>query len=484
MLRLLTLLLLLIFPAFAAEEEIPERNLMGRSGEESYADKVVVLSVGQKDLINAQAFKFYQRTLERAESEGARALILEIDTPGGLAFDTRDLVTDQLGKLEIPTIAWVEREALSAGAIISFAADDIYMAPGTIIGSAGLVSGTGQEIDAVMRAKLESVFDASLRPVVKDKGHRIDVLRAMMFIDEDKERTFGSVTVPKGGLLNLTAEEAVEILDDGKPLLATGLAESIEAVLEAEGMTGTEVVTAEPTGFEAIAWWIAAFSPLLIAVGIGAAWVELKAPGFGLFGFLSLGAFAIFFFGNSVAGNLAGYELMAVFLVGLVLIVLELFVIPGGIAGIIGALMVIGSLWFAMADEIEFDRARESGDLVSNLDDLLLKPALMLGLGLLGATAALFAFARYLPQIPLFRSLIATEELASGAPIEESIRSGSLVGVTGEALTDLRPSGTILVDGVKHDAISRHGLIPKGEPIRVLEEGMTFTVEPVNKRRS
>ncbi len=483
MLRLLTLFLAFVLTAFAADDAEPDRKLIGRSGEESYAGKAVVLKVGQKDLVNSQAFKFYQRTLERAEAEEARVLILEIDTPGGLAFNTRDLVFDQLGELEIPTIAWIEREALSAGAIISFATDDIYMAPGTIIGSAGIVSGTGQEIDPVMRAKLESVFEASLRGIIKKKGHRIDVLRGMMFVDEENERTFGSVTVTKGGLLNLTAEEAAETMEDGKPLLATGIAESLQEVLSAEGMEGVEVVRAEPTGFEAIAWWIAAFSPLLIAIGIGAAWLELKAPGFGVFGFISLGAFAIFFFGNSVAGNLAGYELMAVFLLGIILIILELFVLPGGIAGILGAFLVLGSLWFAMADEIEFEQARESGELIGSLGSLLLRPALYLALGLFGATLVLYLVGRYLPSIPLFRALIAKEALAGGAPAEEA-QTRSRVGATAETLTDLRPSGTILIDGIKHDAISRHGLIPRGETVRILEEGMTYVVEPASRRSS
>ena len=476
----LAALFLLLLPAFAEEEDAPERKIIGKSEEAAYTDKVVVLSIGQKDLINKEAFRFFQRTLERVETEKARALVLKINTPGGLAFDTRDLIFDQLGKLKVPTIAWVEREALSAGAIISFATDKIYMAPGTIIGAAGLVSGTGQEIDPVMRAKLESVFDASLRGIVKKKGHRIEVLRAMMFLDEDEERTFGTVTVPKDELLSLTAEEAAEEID-GKPLLAAGIADSIEKVLEAEGMADAEVVRAKPTGFEAIAWWIAALSPLLIAVGIGAAWIELKAPGFGVFGFISLGAFAIFFFGNSVAGNLAGYELMAIFVIGVILIILELFVLPSGIAGIIGALMVLGSLWFAMADKIEFEKARESGEMISSLDDVLLRPAMMLGLGLAGGMLALFVFARYLPNIPLLRSLIAKKELAAGTPAEEGL-SQSLIGATGKAVTDLRPSGTILVGGIQHDAISRHGLIPKGESVRVLEDGMTYVVEPVTKR--
>jgi membrane-bound serine protease (ClpP class) len=340
------------------------------------------------------------------------------------------------------------------------------------------VSGTGQSIEPVMRAKLESVFEASMRSIVAKKGHRIEVLRAMMFIDEEEDRSIGPVTVPKGGLLNLTAEEAVTTMDDGEPLLAAGIAKSLEELLAQEDLAEAEIVRATPTGFERIAWWISALSPLLIAIGIGSAWIELKAPGFGIFGFVSLATFGLFFFGNSIAGNLAGYELMAVFLLGVVLVILEFFLIPGGIAGILGALMILGSLWFAMADEISFDRAQKSGELLENLDQILLRPALMLGLGLAGSTLALFAVARYLPRIPLLNSLIIQENLASGAP-GAGDPSQSRVGAIGETLTALRPSGTILVGGVKHDAITKHGLIEKGMPVRVLEEGMTFVVEPV-----
>lgn len=472
--RFLILLLLTAWSALA--DDSPDRKLLGRSGEESLAGKVVVLHVGQKDLVNRQSFLFWQRTLERAVAEEARAVVLEIDTPGGLAFDTRAIIMDELAKLEIPLIAWVEREALSAGALISFAADRIYMAPGTTIGSAGLVNGTGQEIEPVMRAKLESAFEATMRSIAKQKGHRIDVLRAMMIVDDENERSFGSVTVPKGGLLNLNASEATELVD-GAPLLAAGLADDLDQVLALEGLTGTPTIRPLPTGFERFAWWIAAFSPLLIAVGIGAAWLEIKAPGFGIFGICALLAFALFFFGNHLAGKLAGYELMAAFLVGVLLILLEIFVLPGMVAGVVGGVLVLGSLWFAMADRIDFGRALETEGLLSALDELLIKPGLMLGLGLLGAGLLAYLFGRFLPRIPLFRGLIAEENLAPGLPPDDA-RTRSLVGANATTLTELRPTGTILIDGRKQDAICRLGAVPKGSRVRVLEVGMTYVVEP------
>jgi membrane-bound serine protease (ClpP class) len=474
-LRTLLFLILATLAGFA--DDAPERRVMGKSGETSLGGKVVVLQIGQEDLINKQAFRFWHRMLVRAEEEGAKAVVLELDTPGGLAFDTREIITDDFAKMKIPLISWVQQEALSAGALIAFSTDRIYMAPDSTIGSAGLINSTGQEIEKVTRAKVESAFEASMRAVVEKKGHRMDVLRAMMFVDEDNERVFGPVTVRKGGLLNLTASEAVAVVD-GKPLLAAGIAASLDEVLKAEGLAGTEVIRPEMTGFEVIAWWLAALSPVLIAIGIGAAYLELKAPGFGLFGFVSLAAFGLFFFGNNVAGNLAGYELMAVFALGVVLIVLEIFVFPGMVAGILGGAMVIGSLWFAMADRGDYERAAEDGEISSNLGSLLLGPGLTLALGLLGAIALMFLFMRFLPEIPLFRSLVAKQALPAGSS-QDDPDSTEWVGQIAEALTDLRPTGTILVAGHKKDAISRFGLVEKGSKVRVIEEGMTFVVERV-----
>ena len=462
------LLLLTCFPLLA--------GLTERAEEESLAGKVAVLKIGQEDLVNKQAFAFWQRMLERATEEGAKAVVLEIDTPGGLAFDTRAIIMDDIADLEIPVIAWVEREALSAGAMIAFSADKIYMAPGTTIGSAAIVNGTGQEIESTMRAKLESAFEASMRAVAEKTGRRYDVIQAMMIVDSENERQIGPVTVRKGGLLNLTASEAIQIID-GKPLLADGLAATLEEVLAAENLADLPVIYPEQTGFERFAYFIAAISPLLIVAGIGGAWMELKVPGFGIFGIVSLIAFGLFFFGNNVAGNLAGYELLALFLVGILLIVLELLVLPGGIAGIIGAVMVLASLWLSMADGVDFDIAREQ-DTVS-LGQVLLGPAIRLALAMAGVVALILIAARFLPNTPLFRRLVIQEELASG--VTQAGATDSLLGVIGVALTDLRPSGTVRVNDVERDAMSRHGLIQEGSEVRVVEDGMRLLVEPADQ---
>ena len=229
-----------------------DNRVFGKSNEESYERKIVRIVVGEEDLSVGQSFKFWERTLERAKDEGAKALIFDLDTPGGLAFPTKKLMS-QLADLEIPTIAFVNPEASSAGSFIAISTDRIYMTPGSNIGSSAIVNGSGQEIDPVMRAKLESFFGSHVRYIAEKKGHRLEVIEAMMFLSEE-ERKIGDVVVGPGELLNLNSTEATQLLDDG-PLLAKAELATLEEVLKAEGWSMDDVVTATPSGFERLAWW-------------------------------------------------------------------------------------------------------------------------------------------------------------------------------------------------------------------------------------
>jgi len=280
-----------------------EKRVFGRSDEANYQGKVVVIKVGEKDLVNKQAFKFWRLVIKRVNEEEARALVFDIDTPGGLAFDTAELIMVDMQKIKVPSYAFVNQKALSAGALVAAGTDAIYMHPVSTIGAAAIVSGNGAEIPDIMRAKIESAFNAFVRAVSKSKGRNPDVIRAMMITDEYYD--FGEIQVEEGELLSLTADEAVMEFQ-GKPLLAKGIVESIDDLLEKEGLAGVEVVSAQPTGMEKLAYWVAAFSGILILVGIGGAYLEMKTPGFGMGGGISLLAFSLFFFGNYAAGNMAG----------------------------------------------------------------------------------------------------------------------------------------------------------------------------------
>ena len=458
-----------------------QKRVFGRSDEESYEGKVVVIKVGKKDLVNKQAFKFWRRVIQRVNEENARAVLFDIDTPGGLAFDTAELIMVDMQKIKVPSYAFVNQQALSAGALVAAGTDTIYMHSVSTIGAAAIVSGSGAEIPEIMRAKIESAFNAFVRAVSKSKGRNPDVIRAMMITDEYYD--FGDIQVEEGELLSLTADEAVTVFE-GKPLLAKGIVDSIDELLEKEGLAGVEVVLAVPTGMEKLAYWAAAFSAILILVGIGGAYLEMKTPGFGIGGGISLLAFTVFFFGNYAAGNMAGYGLMLLFLLGVVLIVFELFILPGMIVpGVIGAILVIGTLFVAMIDGFAFEDKDIRGWDAAGALDFINRPALNLAIGLLGSTVLMMLMMRYLPGAPLFSRLVMSKVLVNGDSTgldSVSGGTGEHVGLKGLATTDLRPAGKGDFNGRRLDVTAVSGFIAEGKEIIVSsEDGLRILVKEI-----
>ncbi len=460
-------------------EEKLQKRVFGRSDEASFSGKVVVIKVGEKDLVNKQAFKFWRRVIKRVNEEQARAVVFDIDTPGGLAFDTAELIMVDMQKIKVPSYAFVNQKALSAGALVAAGTDAIYMHPVSTIGAAAIVSGTGAEIPEIMRAKIESAFNAFVRAVAKSKGRNPDVIRAMMITDEYYD--FGEIQVEEGELLSLTADEAVMIFQ-GKPLLAKGIVENIDELLAGEGLADAELISAEPTGMEKFAYWVAAFSGILILIGVGGAYLEMKTPGFGIGGGISLLSFALFFFGNYAAGNMAGYGLMLLFLLGVILLVFEIFILPGMILpGVVGGLLVLGTLFLAMVDGFAFeDNAIRGWDAAGALD-FINRPALNLAIGLLGSSVLLMLMMRYLPNAPLFDRLVMNKVLARGDSTGEDSVSGGTgehVGLRGVAMTDLRPAGKGDFNGRLLDVSASNGFIEEGKSIVVTgEDGLRILVK-------
>ena len=455
-----------------------EKRVLGKSDEASYEGKIVLIEVGEEDLSYDQSFRFWERTLERVKDEKAKALVFKLDTPGGLAFATHELMAE-IAKLEIPTISFIDPMAMSAGAMIAVSTDRIYMAPGATVGSAAVVNGSGAEIEEHMRAKIESFFDAHVRWIADKQGHRPEVVRAMMVLD-DEERQVGPIVVKKGELLALNSSEAVKMLDDG-PLFAVAELETLEEVLKQEGLDAADLVTATPTGFEKFAWWVASVSGVLLLVGIAAGYFELKTPGFGVGGVIAGIAFTIFFFGNYLAGNMAGYETAAIFALGIVLIALEIFVIPGfGIPGIMGLLLVVGSLVTAMTGQFTWDRFQFEGVTFDEAVKIFGSPATHLSIGILGGLATILLAMRYLPELPFIKKLMVPATVGVGTGIVEEAEVGERVGQTGNADTDLRPSGKAIIDGELVDVVAEGEFVTKGEAVRIIkEDGMGVVVKRV-----
>src|ERR1700731_1638709 len=199
--------------------------------------------------INGEIFPsllaFVRRALKTAESNGAAAIIFEMNTYGG-RLDTAEEITSALNHATIPTYTFINTNAGSAGSLIALATQHIYMAPVSAIGAAAPVLPTGEDLPLTEREKTISYWSALVRSSATRNGHNPDIGEA--FMSKEKEVKIGDRVVhPKGSLLTLSAQEATELIN-GKPLLADGLADSVSDLVRKGGLKG-EVVALNPTGF-------------------------------------------------------------------------------------------------------------------------------------------------------------------------------------------------------------------------------------------
>lgn len=470
-----------------AAQKPGDRSLFGRRDDTDYKGKVVVLKVGQDTLATGEAsFDFMDRTLKKAELEGAKAVIFDMDTPGGFAWYTEGLVLTSLQNISIPTYTFVNPRAESAGAIIAMGTDHIYMRPAATIGSALVVSGTGQDLNESMADKVTQMIIGTVRNVAEIKGHNPDIAEA--FVTRTKEVRIDGVLIHEAGnVLNLNTVRATEIID-GRPVLAKGVARDLEDLVAQESLAG-EIVEATPLGMEAFAHWVQKLSFLLIIVGLAGAYLEMNTPGFGFPGIVSVCAFGLFFFGNHLAGNLAGYELVVLLVLGVILLAVEIFLFPGTIvAGLAGSAMILAALGLAMVDRVDLEWKWSGLPGSVEWTSLFENSLISLAAGMVGALAVILLGMRFLPGTRLGNRLVLAGAVPSGAslPASEDGRAlagggatvdTSYLGREGEATTDLRPSGKGNFGGQLLDVISEGEFIPRGERLRVFRhEGSRIVV--------
>lgn len=465
-------------PQVKASEE-SDSGLFGRRDEGSYAGKIVVVDIGEDSLATGKAsFDFMDRTLKKAELDGAEAVIFDMDTPGGFAWYTEGLVLDSLQSISYPTYTFVNTRAESAGAIIAVGTNHIYMRPAATIGSALVVTGSGQDLNESMNDKVTQMIIAAVRNAAELNGHNPDVAEA--FVTREKEvKIDGEIIHEAGNVLNLNTIEATEMID-GRPLLAKGVARNLQEIIKQEELKG-EVVNAKPLGMEAFAHWIQKLSVLLIVVGLAGAYLEINSPGFALPGLVSVLAFGLFFFGNYMAGNLAGYELAVLLVLGVVLIAIEVFLFPGAIIpGAVGAALVLVALGLAMVDRVDLQWKWNDLPGADSWTVIFKQSFIMLSLGVVGALVGVLAGMRFIPHTRFGNRLILEEAVASGASIELSkteANSDSYVGLSGLTTTDLLPSGKGKFGGKYLDIVANGEFIKKGEIIEIVKhEGSRIVV--------
>ncbi|HSH95949.1 MAG TPA: hypothetical protein VK968_17515, partial [Roseimicrobium sp.] len=254
-----------------------------------------------------------------------------------------------------------------------------------------------------------------------------------------------------------------------KKLLSSGTVENLDALIKQLGFVNAEVHRVEPLGAEKLAFWLNAIGPLLLIVGAAGIYIEMKTPGFGLPGIVGISAFALYFMGGYVAG-LAGLEWMVVFLLGITLVILELFVFPGTILlGVGGGLLMLVGLVMGTTDIYPgMPNFPTVTQLKAPMNDLMIAFA--------GSVALVYALSRYLPKTSLYGALISqsVSGVTSVAAIEEQHRLE--VGAIGVTLSTLRPGGKAQFGNTIRDVMSQGEMIEKGRPVRIIRHSATEAV--------
>src|SRR5438045_7994681 len=363
----------------------------GHAREVVHKGDTVVVPLGGE--ISPHLLLFLRRAIKAAESAGAGALVFEMDTYGG-RLDAAEEITNALNHATIPTYTFINTNAGSAGSLIALATQHIYMAPVSAIGAAAPVLPTGEDLPLTEREKTISYWSALIRGSALKNGHNPDVGEA--FMNKEKEVKIGDRVIhPKGTLLTLNAQEASEKIN-GKPLLADGIADSVVDLTQKAGLKGN-VVSLGPTGFEQLAFWITALAPLLLLGGIIGAYLEFKIPGASVRGIISAVCFALFFLGHYLAG-LAGWEVVGLFVLGVVLVIIEILCFAHStiVFGVVGVFLILASLFWAMI-------YRYPGATFFPTGRALAVPLLNLFLALIGAAIAIALLAKYLPKTSIYR---------------------------------------------------------------------------------
>lgn len=274
---------------------------------------------------------FLERQIDQAQSSGATAFIVVMDTPGG-RVDAAISMRDALLATDMPTITLVDTTALSAGALIALATDTIYMAPGAVIGAATPINGaTGETADAKTISAVRGLFESTAEATGRDERF------AAAMVDPDVEI---AGVIEQGDLLTLTASSAVE-----SGLAAAEIA-GLENVLNDLGIDAGSVEIATPGILETISRFVTSptVAALLLLTAIGLLIAEATTGSGGLFALGGVGLFALFFWGHLLA-KLAGWEDAVLLAIGIALIAVEVFVIPGfGIAGIAGTVALVAGM--------------------------------------------------------------------------------------------------------------------------------------------
>jgi membrane-bound serine protease (ClpP class) len=426
---------------------------------------------------------FIERAIRAASGDPNPLYILEIDTFGGRVDSALQIVDTLLSAPEDKTIAFVKNKAISAGALIALACGRLAMRENTSIGDCAPIT-YSNEGPKVLGEKFQSPLRAKFRALAKRNGHPETLAESMVtaemvvyavemdgktiYMDSqafedlsqaEKERVSSKKTVVgKGELLTMNDSEAFEF---GFSRMSI---DNIDEMLQRMGIENYELTRIKESWSETFVRFIGSIAPLLLMIGLATLYVEIKAPGFGAPGIIGITCLALVFLNQYLVG-LADYTELLLFILGIILLGFEVFVIPGfGIAGIAGLLLIAAGAILAFQNFVIPDPS------FPWQSELLTKNVLhVVGALFMAIIVALFVLRYILPRLSI---------VVEGPYLNASLKDtravstetvGANVGDIGIAMTFLRPSGKAKIADEVFDVITEGEFMEKGTPVKISE---------------
>ncbi|WP_299990983.1 NfeD family protein [uncultured Pontibacter sp.] len=418
--------------------------------QEQQRQKVFIMEIGSE--IDPRTNRYTQLALEEATRVEADHVLLKLNTYGGAVNDA-DAIRLRLLEYPKPIYVFIDKNAASAGALISIACDSIYMAPGANIGAATVVGADGQAAPG----KYQSYMRSIMRSTAEANGRNPRLAEAMVDAAVDS-------TLSADQVLTLTTSEAIQ---HG---FCEGQANNIDEVLQKLNLQDAEIVRYElSTTNKVISFFLnPVISGILILIIIGGLWFELQTPGVG-FPLMAAIVAGVLYLTPFYLNGLAEHWEILLFIVGLVLIALEVFVVPGfGVTGISGISLVFLSLLLIMVNNQAFDFTFVSSErLMESLVSVLLGMISAVIIVILTWNRVLGS--RALQRVTLANTFASKEGYRSSNSVEH------LIGKTGVAYTRMAPSGRVMIDDNVYDAQARDGFIEKGDSVQVIDQS-TFAL--------
>ncbi len=477
------ILSLLLLPAFVRGES-PEMPEPPAALESVVQQAVYTIPISGE--VSPGMAAFVERSLKDIPEGNADStiIVIEMDTFGGRVDAALMIVDLIVGTDRGKTIALVTKRAISAGALIALACDELFMLPHTTIGDCAPIM-VGSEGPQMLGEKFQSPLRAKFRSLAKKNGYSEVLAESMVtegmkvyeitmngrttymdarefeeLSDKDKKQVSEKKTVvDEGELLTMDDIEAKE-LGFSKNTVADA-----EAMLAEMGVQHESIIALTPNWTESLMRFVGTIAPFLLMIGLGALYTEIKAPGFGVPGIIGIICLALFFMNQYTIG-LADYLELAIILLGLVLIGFEVFVIPGfGIAGVAGGICLILGFGLSLQGFTWPDPAQpwQTELMIKNLA-IVLASVLVAFLGSLAILRYVF------PQVWVVTRrnpyLAAT---LKGSHADSLAAANALAGQTGVAATALRPSGKMEVNDIIYDVVTEGEFLDKGTPIKILD---------------